>query len=146
MPSPKVSFDESVELPFLVDFYPDDDVGEDDVDHAQILERMEAAVPKSAVKLGVVDFELDHSPGLTWKIEEHYFLVPIRGGKYEWALVRVHWDDNMARYEWAEEAVGSGFKDAQEAGRAMLAGFLEHCDIDLADEGNAEYRALAERL
>lgn len=146
MQSPRVSFDESVELPFLVDFYPEEDDGVDDVDHAQILERMESAVPKAAVKLGVVGFELDHSPGLTWKVEEHYFLVPIRAGRYEWALVRVHWNDDMARYEWAEDAVGSGFKDAREAGRAMLAGFLAHCDIDLADEGNAEYLELLERL
>jgi len=87
----------------------------------EVLEQMQAAIPADAKSLGTLEYHLDHSPGLSWKIEDHFYLVPLKGEKYEWALIRITWDDNYGRYQWAEDSGGSGFGDARAAARAMVA-------------------------
>ena len=146
MPKPQISFQDGVDLPFMIDLYPEDDDGDSDPDHNKILKRMKAAIPKQAIKLGAVERDLDHSPGLTWRIEEHYYLLPLQGQQHDWVLFRIHWDDDGGRYEWSQDAVGSGFTDGKAAGRAMAAAFFKECDFDLADDDFAHYRDFLERL
>lgn len=146
MPKPQISFQNGVDLPFMIDLYPEDDDGDSDPDHNKILKRMKAAIPKHAIKLGTVEQDLDHSPGLTWRIEEHYYLLPLKDQPHDSVLLRIHWDDDRSRYDWSQDAVGSGFEDGKAAGRAMAAAFFEACNIDMADEGYAHYREFLKRL
>ena len=140
-----ISLSDGVALPFMQDLYPEDD-GDLDIDHDKMLEQMVAALPKETTKLGVLSCDLDHSPGLTWRVEDHYYVLQVRDPKYEWVLVRVFWDDDSGRYDWSQEAVCSGFSDGKAAGRAMVAALFAHCDFDLQDDAYAAHREFLEGL
>jgi hypothetical protein len=138
MPEPVISFYFNVNLPFMhkqqdgeeeVDSDDDDDRSVDEV-----LEQMEGALPDDAIDLGCLEYEIDHSPGLSWRIEDHFYLVPLKGEPYEWALIRITWDDNYGEYDWAVDAVGSGFSDAKEASRAMVFELFERWRKEEDDE------------
>ena len=139
MQKPVISFEDGVALPFMKDLYPQDD-GESDIDHDKMFEQMEAALPQESIKLGVLSCDLDHSPGLTWRVEDHYYVLHVRDSTYEWVLVRIFWDDDAGRYDWSQEAVSAGFKDGKAAGRSMVAALFEHCAFDLQDEDYADHR------
>jgi len=143
MPVPIIVLNCGVDLPFMrtqeEEFdEQEEDVADEDPEEPtsdEVLEQMQAAIPADAKSLGTLEYHLDHSPGLSWKIEDHFYLVPLQGEKYEWALIRITWDDNYGRYQWAEDAVGSGFGDARAAARAMVAAVLKSWGTE--DEGVA---------
>jgi hypothetical protein len=129
MSKPVIMFDVPLQLAFMQE--PDDELlddednelanePEEDPDPAEVLEAMQDAIPKDALSLGSLEYELDHSPGLSWRIEDHFYLVPLKDDPYQWALIRITWDDNYGSYGWAAGAFGSGFRDAKEASRAMV--------------------------
>jgi hypothetical protein len=146
MPEPTVELDIELDLPFMREQEDEEPVDEEEVDGEdgdddeeaepeEVLERMQSAVPADAVSLGTLEYDIAHSPGLSWKIEDHFYLLPLRDAKYEWALVRITWDDNFGTYEWANDAVGSGFSDARAAARAMVAAVFESWTSE--DDGEA---------
>lgn len=141
MPEPVISFDFNVNLPFMhkqQDGEEEVDSDDDDRSVDEVLEQMEAAVPKDAISLGTLGYDVDHSPGLSWKIENRFYLIPLHGEKYDWALIRITWDDNWGQYEWAEDAVGSGFDDPRSAARAMVAALFQRWGIDEEDAAESE--------
>lgn len=145
MASHIITFEEFT-LPFMKDPYGDADAKGASPHRLEILEQMEEAVPKRAVLLGTVEEEIDHSPGLTWGVEDRYYLVPLQSRDYQWAIFRIRWDDNWSRYTWTGDARGAGFANAKDAGRMMIEALFTHWQIDLRDPDNSEYRALLKRL
>jgi hypothetical protein len=143
---PILNFDD-FSLPFMKNPYPEE-CGEEDEnsDRIQIFETMENALPKSAIHIGSIENDVDHSPGLSWKIEDHYYLVPLRGKEFEWALFRITWDDNWGRYEWASDVRGSGFSDSKEAARVMVAAMFESWSFDLKSDEFEIYRDFLKKL
>lgn len=107
---------------------------------------MWSAIPKQAIKLGVVERDLDHFPGMAWRIAEHYHPLLPRGQKHDWVLVGRHLDDDGWRYEWSQDAVGAGFTDGKAAGWATAAAFLKGCNFDLDDDDYTVYRDFLERV
>lgn len=67
---PILNFDD-FSLPFMKNPYPEECSEEDeDSDRIQIFETMENALPKSTIQIGSIENDVDHSPGLSWKIED----------------------------------------------------------------------------
>lgn len=115
-----------------------------DPDPMEILEKMQASLPKGAIELGVLEDMV--SNWTSWKIEVHYYLVPLLKQEHQWALVMIRWDDNWGRYEWESGARSSGFASAADAGRTMVRRLFEHRGIDLASEDKEAYREFLDQL
>ena len=121
MPTPSIDLQDNVKLPFMKSPYRDlSDEELENVDHQAALERMRAAMPAEAIELGCLEYHLDHSPGLSWKIEDHFFLVSLSPKPGKWALIRIYWDDNWGSYKWSSDATGHGFTNADKAAKAMV--------------------------
>jgi hypothetical protein len=143
MPEPTVELDLELDLPFMREQEDLESADEDEVDDEgaegaepeEVLARMQSAIPADSVSLGTLQYDIAHSPGLSWRIEDHFYVVPLQGAKYEWALVRITWDDNFGTYEWANDAVGSDFTDARAAALAMVAAVFESWTSE--DDGEA---------
>ena len=132
---------------FMKDPYPEeDDESEVDPDRGEIFEKMEASLPKSANPVGRLDDEIADRPCLSWEIEEHFYLLRLRAQKFEWALVRIHWDDNWGRYEWENDARGSGFKNADDAAYQLMKAVIKSWNMDEDAEDYEPYGALLDRL
>jgi len=145
MSKPVIDFNTAVDLPFMRSAESedaDDGDGDGDGEREAELEQMEGALPDDAIDLGCLEYELDHSPGLSWRTEDHFYLVPLKGEPYEWALIRITWDDNWSAYQWCQDAVGSGFRDAKEASRAMVFELFERWR---KEEDDADNPAIDER-
>jgi hypothetical protein len=142
MPEKTISFD-SFELPFMKDPYRhcDDD---EDPDHDEIFEAMESALPKSARLLGSVEDEVDN--WTSWEIKFHLYLVPRRKAPWQYALVRINWDDNWGRWRWVGCAQATGYADANEAAVAMVEGLFAKWQIDLTSDDGAPYREFLDCL
>lgn len=156
MPEPVIVWNYRLDLPFMrkrrqeeveaeeeCGREADDDDGPTD---DEVLEQMEAAVPEGAIALGTLEYHLDHSPGLSWKMEDHFYLIPLKGEKYDWALIRITWDDNWGQYEWVVDAVGSGFSDSRAAARTMVAALFERWGGKEDGEATKARRAFLEEL
>jgi hypothetical protein len=112
MPAPRISYAE-FELSFADTRDTEDD--EPCPGKEEQLEAMEELVPSRARFLGNLTNEIAHSPGLTWVIDDHYYLLPCEKNGYTWALFRIAWDDNWGRYEFQAEARIRGVTDPMEA-------------------------------
>ena len=131
-----ISFDD-FELPFM------EDPGED-CDELDRLEAMEDMIPSNATKLGSINSEVEN--WTTWRIEDHYFLIPLAQGDFNWALIRISWDDNWGRYEWRGDARATSSACKREIAKYMLESLFEHWSIDMADPENKAYSALSSAL
>jgi hypothetical protein len=136
MSKPVIEFNTAVDLPFMRSPESEDaDDGDGERDREAELEQMEGSLPDDAIALGSLEYEIDHSPGLSWRIEDHFYLVPLKGEPYEWALIRITWDDNWSAYQWCQDAVGSGFSNPRDAGRMMVTELFNRWDD--CEEGDA---------
>jgi hypothetical protein len=136
MSKPVIDFNTAVDLAFMRSSESEDaDDSDGERDREAELEQMEGALPDDAIALGCLEYEIDHSPGLSWRIEDHFYLVPLKGEKFDWALVRIAWDDNESLYQWCQDAVATGFKSPKEAGRKMVAALFNRWND--CEEGDA---------
>jgi hypothetical protein len=114
------------------------------------LKAMQDQVPSEFIFLGSINFEIPHSPGLTWDIDDYYYLMRWPDLDYDWAIFRITWEDNWGRYEWSAGARIKGVQDSQQAARIMFKGLMENWGFDLDDEELAEdyapYREFLNRL
>jgi hypothetical protein len=114
------------------------------------LKAMRDKVPAECIFLGSINFEIPHSPGLTWDIDDYYYLMRWSESDYDWALFRITWEDNWGRYEWNAAARIKGEKDHKEAARLMFIGLMDNWGFDLDDkdfeEDYAPYREFLDRL
>jgi hypothetical protein len=132
---PVINYDEFT-LPFLPVENEEDSEDCEEVEYSKYdhLEELQALIPADVIFLGELNNEIPHSPGLTWDIEDYYYLMKWKDADYDWALFRITWDDNWGRYEWSTGARIKGVQDSQQAARIMFKGLLENWGFDLHDE------------
>ena len=133
---PVINYD-SFELPFVQEALAGkDNVGDasGEYDKADHLKAMQKQIPAEYIFLGEIIFEIPHSPGLTWDIDDYYYLMRWTDSDYDWALFRITWEDNWGRYEWSADARINGERDSKKAARLMFKGLMDSCGIDLKDE------------
>ena len=110
------------------------------------LESMRDQVPNDCIFLAQLDTGIDGCPGMSWIIEDYYYLMPWEGDEYDWALFRISWDDNWGRFDWSTCARIKGITDSREAARMMFKGLMNLWGYDLNDEDYAPYRELLEGI
>jgi hypothetical protein len=138
---------EDFELPFVdeVPDYPDEEESESedfsfDTSHQKAL--MEEALPAEYTFLGTIDTNVS-----TWSMEADYYLLPVKDESFDWALIRINWDDNWGQWEWAFDARLKGLKDQPlNAARLMLTELWKTWSIDLSSPVDRAYRQFLERL
>jgi len=150
--NPEISYD-SFKLPFVHEIEANEEEREeertvnDDPDslrdkipsaYKDQLTSMQEQVPNDCIFLGSINFEIPHSPGLTWDVDDYYYLMRWSESDYDWALFRITWEDNWGRYEWNAAARIKGQKDPKKAARLMFKGLLDSWGFDLEDEDLAD--------
>lgn len=146
--SPEISL-KDFSLPFLSvpkEEVLDEDEELEDLDKDEQLQKMEALLPADAISLGCLSGEVAHSPGLTWELEDYYYLLPWKEDGYDWAMVRITWDDNWGQFDWTTDARIKGVKDPKQAALQLFQGLIEHWNIDLEDADNESYVEFLESL
>ena len=141
---PKITF-ESFTLSFMekkIDGSSEED-GEE-LSSGETFDQMEDSLPSAARFLGRVDDEVDNFT--SWKIEDHYFLLPWDCPEFDYALVRITWDDNWGRYGWEGCARIRGEKDPDAAARNLVSATFKNWNIDLDDPARAAYQNFLKRL
>lgn len=128
----KVSTD-TFELPFMMN-KGGERASDGDENEDSDLEYFENQLPSDAVFLGLIDTSVDN--WTSWKLEDHYYIVPITDDDYKWALVRISWDDNWGRYDWSGDARIKSLVDPNDAALAMIHALLKQWDIDLTEADN----------
>ena len=138
---------EDFELPFIdeVPDYPNEEEEESEgfsfnTSHQKAL--MEEALPADYYFLGTIDTTVSN-----WSMEADYYLLPLKDESFDWALVRINWDDNWSRWEWAFDARMKGMKDQpDEAARLMLTELWKTWNIDVSKPEGRIYWQFLERL
>ena len=134
-------------LPFMSrEESPSDDGAdvEENEDEDQDIEQFENKLPRDAAFLGQIDDEVLNFT--SWKIEDHYYMVPWEGPEFDWAIFRISWDDNWGRYDWSGDVRIKGAPDRKEAAKLMLKGLFKRWGHDLRKSEYAPYRELVEGL
>jgi hypothetical protein len=57
------------------------------------IEEFEKKLPREAVFLGKIDDEVTNFT--SWKVDDHYYILPWKGSDYDWALFRISWDGQL---------------------------------------------------
>ncbi len=141
MSPPAISFD-NFELPFTSS-ETSCDADEEESDSTDI-GSFEDQIPKNAVFVGTNDSEVDN--WTSWKIEDHYYVIPWEGSEFDWALFRISWDDNWGRYDWSTDARIKGVADPREAARQMVRGLFAQWGIDLSEADRRADREFLESI
>jgi hypothetical protein len=123
-----------------------DDEDDSELERAEQLEKFQELIPDYVISIGVIGDEIDHSPGLSWDIEEHFYLIPGNSDEFDWGLFRIHWDDNWGRYEYCTDAVIKGIKDPRIASRKLVEFMFSEWSYDLNDEDNEVYKNFLESI
>ena len=110
----------------------------------ETFDRMEGSLPSDARFLGRVEDEVDNFT--SWKIEDHYFLLTWDSPEFDYALVRITWDDNWGRYNWEGCARICGEKDPAAAARKLVSATFKNWNIDLDDPARAAYQGFLKGL
>ena len=116
----------------------DDEDPEEPPSRRDILERMQANIPDSAVDVG--NFRHEVSNWTSWRLDEYFYVTPWDRPGFDWALFRITWDDNWGRYHWETCARITGVKQPRAAARAMVGGLFEKWGVDLEKEENAAFQ------
>ncbi len=136
---------ETFVLPFMADDTSNDakksdeeNEEEDEYSREDALDAMQQKIPRDAIQLGETEGEVDN--WTSWEIDDHYYLLPWEGGQFDWALIRISWDDNWGRYDWESCARISGVSNPTVAARVMVEKLFDRWGIDLNDSDNEFYR------
>lgn len=138
---------EDFDLPFIgeVPDYPNEEEEESedfsfDTSHQKAL--MEEALPDDYYFLGTIDTNVS-----SWSMEADYYLLPVQDESFDWALIRINWDDNWGQWEWAFDARLKGLKGQPlEAARLMLTELWKTSNIDVSRPEDRAYRNFLVRL
>lgn len=132
--NPKINFD-MFSLPFIAENVGEsEDEREDYSDPSVVLEKMEDSIPKTAKFIGVFEDEVNN--WTSWKVEDHFYIIPWQDEGFEWALFRITWDDNHGRYDWDCCARVFGIAEYKEAARFMLKELYKSWGYDLKEKSN----------
>ena len=103
---------------------------------------MEEALPIDYYFLGTIDTTVSN-----WSMEADYYLLPLKDESFDWALIRINWDDNWGQWDWAFDARLKGLKDQPlEAARLILTELWKTWNIELSNPEDLEYRNFLVRL
>jgi hypothetical protein len=137
---PRISYSE-FELPFFVK------PSSDEVDEEDNLpsrwgnpEVLEEQIPTDAIPLGNVNSSVAN--WRDWKVDDYFYFIPWREGRFSWAIFRISWDDNWSRYEFLPEARIAGVTDPTDASRRLLRGLFRKWGIDLRKRRSLPYKDL----
>lgn len=75
-------------------------------------------------------------------LDDEWFVVDLPDGPYEFALVRIAFDDRWRRYRWIGAARAAGCPSPATAAQAMLQELFAQQRIDLGHAGNDAYARL----
>ena len=142
--NPKINLD-SFLLPFMDESIGEpEDESEDYPEPSAVLEKMEDAIPKKAKFIGVFEDEVNN--WTSWKIEDHFYVIPWQDDEFDWALFRISWDDNHGRYDWDCCARVSGITEYKAAARFMVKELYESWGYDLKKEENERRKEFIEEI
>ena len=127
-------------LPFLANAVEDKQKTVDATD----IESFVRLIPDSAIFVGLIDDEV--SNWTSWKVEDHYYILPLEDSKFDWAMFRISWDDNHECFDWSDDARIKGVSDPTEAARRMARGLFARWEKDLRKSENAAYREFLELI
>ena len=113
---------------------------EDEVEYSRedALDVMQQKIPRDAIQIGETQGEVDN--WTSWEFDDHYYLLPWEGGQFDWALIRISWDDNWGRYDLESCARISGVSNPTAAARVMVEKLFDRWGVDLNDSENESYR------
>ena len=133
---------------FVLPFVPEPNVDEEKQSDSRYeqLELMQEQLPGDCIFLGELNTGIDGPPGLSWVVEDYYYLMPWNTPDYNWALFRITWDDNWGRFEWNATARIKGVTDAKEAVRRMFKGLLKSWGYDLRRKEYSVHREFLEQI
>ena len=146
MQEPILNFDDFV-LSFIknVPDYPNEEEEESEdfsFDSSQQKALMEEALPIDYYFLGTIDTTVSN-----WSMEADYYLLPLQEESFDWALIRINWDDNWGNWDWAFDARLKGLKDQPlEAARLMLTELWKTWNIDLSNREDRAYKNFLARM
>jgi hypothetical protein len=133
------SFNLNLEKPVFTE---NDDELIDDEDYFQeIRNEFIKYLPQNAFHLGTIDLVMDGSC-ISWNITDDYYLIKLENEAYDWALIRISWDDNWSQWNWCYDARIKGFQDEpSEAAKIILISLWELWELDLNDPDYDSYKA-----
>lgn len=108
------------------------------------LEDIQGELPDSVLKVGVLEDEIcNHT---TWQTEDHFYIYPWKTDDFDWALMRITWEDNWER--WDVESCGriTGEKDPLKAAKKLLGALFSSWGYDLKSSEYSEYKSFIRRL
>jgi hypothetical protein len=115
----------------------DNNIDGADLSPDDMLERMQDAIPRGAIELGQIQFEIRNYTRQL--LSDHYYLIRSREPNYDWAIFRIRWDDNHETWQWCGDARIAGVPDRQQAARLMLFNLFESWQINLKDPDDGPY-------
>ena len=122
----KILFNESPPLDVYLD-------GNDRTLKLAIFNAIESSNPPGSSLVLTVKHEIPHSPGLTWHVEHHFYIVettPSRNDSREWTLFYIAWDDNEGTWERDAYRSVSGAASDSEAADLLLAEFFQSMNLE----------------
>jgi len=135
MENPIINFDD-FELPFTS--ISSELVDNEELEDYEVKENMQDCIPENAILLGVNQYEIDN--WTCWSTQDEYYIIPLSGETYNWALFRISWDDNWETWNWCFDARLLGFQDNyKEAAKFMLTRLWERWQLDLDDPDYESY-------
>lgn len=126
-----------------------DSMGEDECDEEIAYDRdshfeeLCSCVPDAHVLVGELEYEIPHSPGLTWEIHSIYFVGPAEREGMNWLLYRIDWDDNWGCYRVEFLAECKGHDSPKLAAVEMLESLFNNW-LEGEGESHPGWRFLAE--
>jgi hypothetical protein len=99
-------------------------------------------LPEVTLFLGSVEIDVDGDM-TTWKVDDSYFLIPYPDDNFDWALVRLSWDDNWEKFVWLYDARLKGYKNqANIAATTLLNKLFNRWEINIEDPENDAFKNL----
>ena len=105
-------------------------------DRNDILKLLERTNPPEANLVLIVDSEIAHSPGLTWKVEHYFYILeiaPSSEGVGAWLLFEISWDDNEGIWHRSVFKELPGVANQEHATALLLNEYWESINVDTDD-------------
>jgi hypothetical protein len=99
-------------------------------------------VPSEARHIGSAVTEV--SGWTSWRVDDHFYLLPLKEGEFQWALFRITWDDNYGHYSWSGDARARGIDDPRVAAARMARALFRRWKLDLRRSECRCYREFLE--
>lgn len=133
---------EDFEIPFV------NSINEKFEEEAPDKEDITDNIPESAVFLGEINLDVDSAvSGVTWDVEEEYYIMPWNDGDFDWALFRVYYDDNEDLWSVNPDArISGGIKSYKEAAILMLRDLFKSWGINIDDPEYEDYKEFLEEI